>query len=95
MTQLMLAQTTRPVIYGLLAGVGFAIALATILIATPSGATISEIVHVTEYGEQQLNVRNPEPAGANLKTDWCRAGWSRRDGPVAPGPSRTSGKRQR
>ncbi len=47
-TQLMLAQTTRPVIYGLLAGVGFATALATILIATPAGGTISEIVHVTD-----------------------------------------------
>jgi ABC-type antimicrobial peptide transport system permease subunit len=47
-TQLMVAQTTRPVIYGLLAGGGFATALATILIATPAGATISEIVHVTD-----------------------------------------------
>jgi predicted permease len=47
-TRLMLAQTTRPVVYGLLAGVGFATALATILIATPASATISEIVHVTD-----------------------------------------------
>jgi putative ABC transport system permease protein len=47
-TQLMLAQTTRPVIYGLIAGVGFAMSLATILIATPAGATISAIVHVTD-----------------------------------------------
>ena len=47
-TQLILAQTTRPVIYGLLAGGGFATSLATILIATPGGATISQIVHVTD-----------------------------------------------
>ena len=58
-TQLMLAQTTRPVIYGLLAGVGFAISLATVLIATPAGAIISEIVHVTDpvaYGASLLVV---------------------------------------
>ncbi len=47
-TRLMLAQTTRPVIYGLLAGGGFATSLATILIASPAGATISQIVHVTD-----------------------------------------------
>jgi predicted lysophospholipase L1 biosynthesis ABC-type transport system permease subunit len=47
-TQLMLAQTTRPVIYGLLAGAGFAISLATILMAIPAGAAISEIVHVAD-----------------------------------------------
>ena len=32
-TQLMLAQTTRPVVYGLLAGAGSPAALATVLIA--------------------------------------------------------------
>jgi ABC-type antimicrobial peptide transport system permease subunit len=47
-TQLMLSQTTRPVIYGLLAGAGLAATLATVLIALPSGAFISEIVHVTD-----------------------------------------------
>jgi predicted permease len=47
-TQLMLAQTTRPVIYGLLAGAGVATSLASLLIAIPAGATISEIVHVTD-----------------------------------------------
>ena len=47
-TQLMLAQTTRPVMYGLLAGAGLAATLATVLIATPFGALISEIVHVTD-----------------------------------------------
>jgi ABC-type antimicrobial peptide transport system permease subunit len=47
-TRLILAQTTRPVVYGLGAGVALAAALATILIATPVGATISEIVHVTD-----------------------------------------------
>ena len=47
-TRLILAQTTRPVIYGLLAGAGLAAALATVLIATPFGAFISAIVHVTD-----------------------------------------------
>jgi predicted permease len=58
-TLLMLAQTTRPVIYGLLAGVGSAIALATVLISTPAAATISRIVHVTDpvaYGASLLVV---------------------------------------
>ena len=44
----MLSQTTRPVMYGLLAGAGLAATLATALIATPAGALISEIVHVTD-----------------------------------------------
>jgi predicted permease len=47
-TELILAQTTRPVIYGLLGGAGLAASLATFLIATPAGATISKIVHVTD-----------------------------------------------
>ena len=47
-TQLILSQTTRPVLYGLLAGAGLAATLATVLIATPVGAMISEIVHVTD-----------------------------------------------
>ena len=47
-TRLILAQTTRPVIYGLLAGTGLAASLATILIATPAAATLTEIVHVTD-----------------------------------------------
>ena len=47
-TRLVLAQTARPVAYGLLAGVGFAAALATILIAMPAGAAITEIVRVTD-----------------------------------------------
>ena len=47
-TRLILAQTTRPVVYGLLAGVGLAGSLATILIATPAAATLTEIVHVTD-----------------------------------------------
>jgi predicted permease len=47
-TQLILAQTTRPVVYGLLAGVGLAASLATFLIATPAAAPITEIVHVTD-----------------------------------------------
>lgn len=56
-TQLMLAQTTRPVLYGLLAGAGLAATLATVLLATPFGALISEIVHVTDpvaYGSSLI-----------------------------------------
>jgi len=47
-TRLMLAQTTRPVAIGLLAGGGLAAALATAVLATPAGAMISQIVHVTD-----------------------------------------------
>ena len=37
-TQLMLSQTTRPVIYGLVAGTGVAAALAGVLLASQMGA---------------------------------------------------------
>jgi putative ABC transport system permease protein len=47
-TRLMPAQTTRPVMYGLIAGAGLAAALAAPVIATPVGAYISQIVHVTD-----------------------------------------------
>ena len=47
-TQLMLAQTARPVVAGLIAGAGLAAALATAVLATPAGALISQIVHVTD-----------------------------------------------
>jgi predicted permease len=47
-TQLMLMQTTRPVMYGLLAGAGLAAVLATALLAMPAGALIGEIVHVAD-----------------------------------------------
>ena len=47
-TQLMLAQTARPVISGLLAGAGLAAILATVALATPAGAMIATIVHVTD-----------------------------------------------
>ncbi|HJR58636.1 MAG TPA: ABC transporter permease [Vicinamibacterales bacterium] len=47
-TRLMLAQTTRPVMAGLIAGTGLAVALATAVLATPAGALISQIVHVTD-----------------------------------------------
>ena len=46
--RLMLAQTARPVLYGLLAGTGLVAVLATILLATPLGAFISPIVHVAD-----------------------------------------------
>lgn len=45
---MILSQTTRPVLYGLVAGAGLAATLATALIATPAGAMITEIVHVTD-----------------------------------------------
>jgi predicted permease len=47
-TQLMLAQTTRPVLFGLLAGAGLAASLATLVLTTEAGAMISAIVHVTD-----------------------------------------------
>jgi predicted permease len=47
-TRMMLAQTSRPVIAGLIAGAALAAALATSVLATPFGALISEIVHVTD-----------------------------------------------
>jgi ABC-type lipoprotein release transport system permease subunit len=47
-TQLMLWQTARPVMYGLIAGAGLATTLATALLATEFGAYVSEIVHVTD-----------------------------------------------
>jgi predicted permease len=47
-TRLILGQTARPVGYGLLAGAGLAASLATVLIASPLGATLTDIVHVTD-----------------------------------------------
>ena len=47
-TRLMLAQTARPVMYGLVAGAGLAAVLATALLASPAGALIGQIVHVTD-----------------------------------------------
>ena len=47
-TQLMLSQTARPLMYGLLAGAALAATLATAVLATPAGAMIGAIVHVTD-----------------------------------------------
>jgi ABC-type antimicrobial peptide transport system permease subunit len=47
-TQLMLAQTARPVLFGLLAGAGLAASLATLGLRSEAGALVSEIVHVTD-----------------------------------------------
>jgi predicted permease len=47
-TRFMLAQTTRPVAYGLLAGAGLAASLATVLVASPAAGPIPQIVHVTD-----------------------------------------------
>ena len=43
-----LAQAARPVAFGLLGGVGLAASLATVLLATPAGETIAEVVHVAD-----------------------------------------------
>jgi predicted permease len=47
-TRMMLSQTARPVVYGLTAGVGLAVILATALLATDLGALLGPIVHVTD-----------------------------------------------
>ena len=47
-TQLVLGQTARPVAAGLIAGAALAAALATAVLATPFGALILQIVHVTD-----------------------------------------------
>jgi predicted permease len=47
-TRLVLRQTTRPVMAGLIGGAGLAAALATAVMAMPFGALISQIVHVTD-----------------------------------------------
>lgn len=47
-THLVLGQTTRPVMAGLIAGAALAAALATAVLATPVGTLISQIVHVTD-----------------------------------------------
>jgi predicted permease len=46
--QLILAQTARPVVCGLLAGAGMAASLASLLLAMPAGGAIAGIVHVTD-----------------------------------------------
>ncbi len=47
-TELMLRQTTWPVLGGLIAGAGLAATLAVVVIASPVGAYITQIVHVTD-----------------------------------------------
>lgn len=47
-TQLMLAQTTWPVVFGLVAGAGLAASLATLVLSSEVGALISQIVHITD-----------------------------------------------
>jgi ABC-type antimicrobial peptide transport system permease subunit len=47
-THLVLSQTARPVAFGLLAGAGLALALATLLIALPAAGAIADIVKVTD-----------------------------------------------
>jgi len=47
-TRLILSQTARPVAFGLLAGAGLALALATLLIALPAAGAIADIIKVTD-----------------------------------------------
>lgn len=47
-TQLIFGQSTRPVLFGLLAGAGLAASLARLLLATEAGAMISQFVRVTD-----------------------------------------------
>jgi len=47
-TRLILAQTTRPVLFGLLAGAGLAASLAMLVLKSEAGAMVSAIVHVTD-----------------------------------------------
>jgi predicted permease len=47
-TRLVIAQTARPVAFGLLAGIGLAATLATVLIALPVGAKVAEVVRVAD-----------------------------------------------
>jgi ABC-type antimicrobial peptide transport system permease subunit len=47
-TRLILTQTARPVGWGLLVGAGLVASLATVLIATPAAAKITEVVLVTD-----------------------------------------------
>lgn len=45
---LILAQTIRPVLYGLLAGAGLAASLAIALLSMPAGAMIAQVIRVTD-----------------------------------------------
>jgi predicted permease len=47
-TRLVIAQTSRPVILGLLAGTSLAVALATLLLSMPGAGAIGEVVHVLD-----------------------------------------------
>jgi hypothetical protein len=47
-TRLVIAQTARPVAYGMLAGTGFAAALATILLTLPAAAVVTASVRVAD-----------------------------------------------
>lgn len=46
--QLILAQTTRPVLSGLVAGAGLAASLAIALLAMPAGAMIAQVIRDTD-----------------------------------------------
>jgi len=79
-TRLVLAQTTRPVLFGLAAGGGLAATLATVLLATPAGGMISEIVHVTDpvaYGSSLLLI-----SAACLAAAWIPAARAARVDPM-------------
>jgi len=47
-TRMVLSQSFRPVAIGLLIGAGLAVALATLLLATPAAAPIGQVIHVLD-----------------------------------------------
>ncbi len=78
--RLVVGQTARPVAYGMLAGVGFAAALATILLSTPAAAVVTEIVRVADpvaYVGSLLAI-----AGACLLAAWIPAARAARLDPM-------------
>jgi predicted permease len=79
-TRLILRQTARPVMTGLFAGAGLAATLATALLATDLGASISEIVLVTDpiaYASSLLAV-----VAACLLAAWIPAARAARVDPI-------------
>ena len=46
--QLIVAQTSRPVIIGIAAGAGLALALAGALLSTPAAGLIGEVIHMLD-----------------------------------------------
>lgn len=86
-TQMMLSQTTRPVLYGLLRGAGLAATLATVVLATEAGAMIGEIVHVTDPVAYAWPDRDHRRLPARLVDSRVARVARRSDADAAPGVS--------